>query len=405
MVLAALDVTAVAEPQAVRGLVMAVPFVAPDVPVADVADRFFKEETLDALAVVEAGRPAGLLTRSKLLATVFQPFGFALFGRKPVTAVVDSAPLIVEESLPLDAAMELALRRPPANVYDEIVVIDSDGRYCGLLSVRQLVIQQSRALANAMMREELTLARAAELEAMGRIKSQFVANVTHELRSPVNAIIGLAELLRDACDKGYLGQARDRLALMLSSAMHLRSIVTNILDLSKLEAGRMEVIAESFALAEVLAEVADTTRVLLGSKPVTVEDGVDGPLSVAETDPVKVRQVLLNLAANSAKFTEVGRITIRATVADDDFEVIVSDTGCGIVPEDLGRIYEAFTQLEDAHTKRAVGTGLGLAITQSLIALLGGSITAASTYGDGSAFTIRFPVRYIPPEEEEVRHA
>jgi signal transduction histidine kinase len=381
------------------------PFVAPGELVADVADRFFKEETLDALAVVEAGRPVGLLTRSKVLSTVFQPFGFALFGRKPVTAVVDSTPLIVEDSLALEAAMELALRRPPANVYDEIVVTDSAGLYCGLLSVRQLVIQQSRALANAMMREELTQARAAELEAMSRVKSQFVANVTHELRSPVNAIIGMAELLRDACDKGYLGQARDRLALMLSSATHLRSIVTNILDLSKIEAGRMEVIAESFALVEVLEEVADTTRVLLGAKPVTVEVHVEGVLPVAETDPVKVRQVVLNLAANAAKFTEVGRITIRAGVTDDDFQVTVADTGCGILQEDLGRIYEAFTQLEDARTKRAVGTGLGLAITQSLIALLGGSITAASAYGEGSAFTIRFPVRYIAPEEEEGLHA
>jgi signal transduction histidine kinase len=391
--------------QTVRDLVGGAPFVAPDERVADAADRFFNEETLDALAVVAEGRPVGLLTRPKFLATVYQPFGFALFGRKPVTAVVDSSPLIVGDALPLEAAMELALRRPPANVYDEIVVTDSAGQYCGLLSVRQLVIQQSRALANAMVREELTLARAAELEAMGRVKSQFVANVTHELRSPVNAIIGMAELLRDACDKGYLGQARDRLALMLSSAVHLRSIVTNILDLSKIEAGRMEVIVEPFSLVEVLNEVADTTRVLLGAKPVTVEVHVEGALPVAETDPVKVRQVLLNLAANSAKFTEFGRIAIRATATDDDFQVVVADTGCGIRPEDLERIYEAFTQLEDAHTKRAVGTGLGLAITQSLVALLGGSITAASTHGESTAFTIRFPARYVPPGEAEVRHA
>jgi signal transduction histidine kinase len=120
---------------------------------------------------------------------------------------------------------------------------------------------------------------------------------------------------------------------------------------------------------------------------------------------VKVRQVLLNLAANAAKFTESGQIAIRAAVAGEDIQVVVSDTGCGIRPQDLERIYEAFTQLEDAHTKRAVGTGLGLAITQSLLALLGGSIAAASTHGAGSTFTIRFPARYVPPGKEEVLHA
>jgi signal transduction histidine kinase len=390
--------------QTVGNLVAGAPFVAPRELVADAADRFFNEETLDALAVVEDGRPLGLLTRPKVLSTVFQRFGFELFGRKPVIAIADCSPLLLEDSVELETAMEQALRRPAANVYDEIVVIDRSGGYRGLVSVKQLVIQQSRALANAMMSEELSRARAMELETMDRVKSQFVANVTHELRSPVNAIIGMAELLRDACDKGYLGQAKDRLALMLSSAVHLRSIVTNILDLSKIEAGRMEVIAEPFVLAEVLDEVADTTRVLLGAKPVAVEVAIEGDLPIAHTDPVKVRQILLNLAANAAKFIESGRISIRAAAEEGQFRIAVADTGCGIRPEDLGRIYEAFTQLEDAHTKRAVGTGLGLAITQSLLALLGGSITAASTYGEGATFTTRFPARYAPPEEGDARH-
>src|SRR5688572_8407956 len=289
------------------------------------------------------------------------------------------------------AALATALERPQANVYDEIVVVDESGRYAGLLSVKQMVLQQSHSLGNILVQKELAHERARELEEVTRIKSQFLANVTHELRSPVNAIIELAELMRMSAENGYVSQVRDRLSLLMQSATNLRSVITNMLDLSKIEAGRMRVIVEEFDVAPVLQEIADTTRVLLGGRPVEVIVSTERAAVTVTSDPVKFRQMLLNLASNAAKFTEEGRIVLQQTSSDTTITVSVSDTGSGIRAEDLDKLFIAFNQLEDAHTKRHAGTGLGLTITRELAQLLGGRVEVDSVYGAGTTFTVHIP--------------
>lgn len=365
--------------------------VSPDTTVGAVAQQFFANAGLEALAVVSGTRPVGLVTRTKFLFRVFRQFGWEIYHRKPIRVLETGSPLILPDWTRLDAALDLALARPASDLYDEVIVIDGDGKFLGLLPVRLMVLQQTHALANVLVQKELAHERARELEEVGRIKSQFLANVTHELRSPVNAIIELAELMRMAAAQGHIAQIRDRLTLLMSSATNLRSVITNMLDLSKIEAGRMRIVAETFDVVPLLHEVADTTRVLLGSRPVEVVVSTEARSLLIETDPVKLRQIVLNLASNAAKFTDRGRIVIQQTSTAATLSIAVSDTGIGIAQEDLRKLFIAFSQVEEAQTKTREGTGLGLAITRELTQMLGGRVEVASVPSEGSSFTVHIP--------------
>jgi signal transduction histidine kinase len=351
---------------------------------------------MDAVALVEGREPVGLVTRPKLLFTLFRRYGFELYERKPIITIADIEPLIIYEGERLDVAINKALDRPAHDIYDEVVVVDDNWHYKGLLSVKQMIIQQSNVLANSIVQKKMASERAKELEKINHIKSQFIANVTHELRSPVNAIIGLAELMRISYEKGYVDQLKDRLSLLMSSATNLRAIITNILDLSKIEAGKMEVIRECFDVVAILREVAETTRILIGSKPVDIEVTTqDSPVFIV-SDPVKVRQILINLTNNAAKFTDKGKIILTLSARNNWIKITVSDTGIAIKKHDLNKLFKAFSQLEDAKTKRYEGTGLGLTITKNLLDLLGGSISVSSKFGEGTTFEI-----YLPKQTKE----
>jgi signal transduction histidine kinase len=366
----------------------------PQTRVAAVADRFFAARELEALAVVEGGLVLALTTRNKLFSILFHRFGMELFGKDPIIEVADRQPLTAHVGDRLDAVLDRAMSRSFQDIYDEIVVVDDAGRFAGILSVKKMVVAQGGVLAQSILQRELALTRAAEMEKLSEIKSQFLAHVTHELRSPVNAIIGLAALMDLAMQHGRPEQLPQKLALLSSSAVNLRAIITNILDLSKIEAGRMEVIVEPFDLVPLLHEVAATTRVLLGGKPVEVLVEIEGgkeSLAVL-TDAVKLRQILVNLTSNAAKFTEEGRIVLALRRLSGGIELEVRDTGIGIRAQDLEKLFGAFNQLEDAKTRRYEGTGLGLAITRQLVGLLGGRISVDSTYGRGATFTVVLPV-------------
>ncbi len=388
------------ESSVVGKLITSNKYISPDVPVKDVTDRFFQDSNIEALALVKDKNVEGLITRPKLFLTVFKRYGFEVYGKKPISAIADTSPLVFNERERLDIAMDRALERPSHDIYDDIIVVDDDGRYKGLLSVKQMVVQQSNVLANSIMQKELVHAKAKELEKMSEMKSQFIAHVTHELRSPVNAIIMLTELLKVSHEKGAIGQMKDRLALMMSSATNLRTIVTNILDLSKIEAGKMEVLNEYFDMGALLREVAENTRVLLGNKPVSVQVVAhDGPLFFL-SDPIKVRQILINLTSNAAKFTDNGVIILYLFNGADKLRISVSDTGPGIREEDLEKLFTAFSQLEDTMTKRHEGTGLGLSICKNLTDILGGSISVSSIFGKGTTFEVSLPLKPAASMEE-----
>lgn len=357
-----------------------------------VADYFFRETSVDAVAILRDVHPVGLVTRHKLLHQVSRRFGWEIFRYRTIAEVMDRHPLTIPGEVQLDQALSLALGRSAEEVYDEIIVTRSDGTFNGLLSVRQMVIQQSQSLANIMFKKDLAHERARELERLSELKSQFLAHVTHELRSPVNAIIELGELINIAAKRGDQEQLGRRLSLMLSNAANLRALITNLLDLSKIEAGRMDVIVEEFDLVETLLELVETTRVLVGQKPVVVECSIEQSSMTVVNDSVKLRQILTNLASNAARFTDRGHIAFRLRAAGERNVIIeVEDTGIGIAEEDLDRLFTAFGQLEDASAKRFGGTGLGLAITRQLLELTGGSIGVTSRKGSGSTFTVSIP--------------
>jgi signal transduction histidine kinase len=226
---------------------------------------------------------------------------------------------------------------------------------------------------------------------MNQLKSQFVAHVTHELRSPVNAMIGFAELLKIANERGNSEQINKRLSLVISCATTLRALITNILDLSKIEAGKMEVTNEPFDVTALLSDIADTARVLVANKPIDVEMAAPTTSFIISSDPIKVRQIVMNLVSNAAKFTIQGKILLAFTANANRFEISVSDTGIGIRRENLDRLFAAFSRIEEGKTAIQEGTGLGLTISKNLSEMLGGTIRATSTFGKGSIFTVSLP--------------
>jgi adenylate cyclase len=242
---------------------------------------------------------------------------------------------------------------------------------------------------------ELAAARDAADDA-NRTKSSFLANMSHELRTPLNAIIGYSEILQeDAGDKDGKAPIED-LRKIESAGRHLLGLINNILDLSKIEAGKMDVFIEAVDLQALLKEVLSIVRPLADKNENVIEVICPADIGSFHSDQTKMKQCLLNLLSNASKFTSEGTLTL--TVArEDNFGVCfrVSDTGVGMTQEQLGRLFEAFSQADASTTKRFGGTGLGLAITKHFCTMLGGDVTVESTPGAGSTFIIRLPDQQV----------
>ena len=233
-------------------------------------------------------------------------------------------------------------------------------------------------------------------------KSQFLANMSHELRTPLNAIIGYSEMLQEEAEDTGRPEFLPDLARIRTAGRHLLDLINSVLDLSKIEAGRMDLYLETFSVRELMAEAESVVKPLAdknGNKVI-----VDCPSDVGDmySDQTKVRQALFNLLSNAAKFTEKGKIIVRArreSGTPDTIMFAVTDTGVGMSNEQVSRIFEPFTQADASTTRRFGGTGLGLAITRRFCELLGGTIEAESAKGAGSTFTMRLPATLGKPVE------
>jgi signal transduction histidine kinase len=236
-----------------------------------------------------------------------------------------------------------------------------------------------------------------QLEAASRHKSEFLANMSHELRTPLNAIIGFSEVLHDRMFGELNDKQAEYIADILSSGRHLLSLINDILDLSKIEAGRMELELEAFHLPTTLESTLTLVRERAGRHGIALTLDVDASLGDFVADERKVRQIVLNLLSNAVKFTpEGGHVEVKALPVDGVAEISVSDTGIGIAADDQTAIFEEFRQVGTDQARRREGTGLGLALTKKFVELHGGRIWLTSEVGKGSRFTFTLPVRPWP---------
>ena len=252
--------------------------------------------------------------------------------------------------------------------------------------------QSALALQNARLFLEIE-DKSRQLEAASQHKSEFLANMSHELRTPLNAVIGFSEVLRDRMFGELNEKQEEYLNDIHASGQHLLSLINDVLDLSKIEAGRMELELSHFDLPMTLDNALTLVRERAGRRGIELRKTVDERLGQIEADERKIRQVLLNLLSNAIKFTpEGGRIEVEAKPVDGYIEVSVSDTGVGIAPKDQEAVFEEFKQV-GAADKKVEGTGLGLALSRKFIGLHGGKIWVKSQIGEGSTFTFTIPVR------------
>lgn len=241
--------------------------------------------------------------------------------------------------------------------------------------------------------------QSSELEKASRLKSEFLAAMSHELRTPLNVIIGYSSLMRERI-YGDLSDAQDEtLQKVYATSQHLLALINDVLDLSKIEAGKMPLHVEEVDIAATIAELSETVMPMVRKKNLEYITAVEQVPHIA-TDRTKLKQILLNLLSNAIKFTARGTVSVevKLTRSKKRVQIIVSDTGIGIKKEFVDVIFEDFRQLDQSHTREYGGTGLGLSITKNLLALLGGMITVQSTFGEGSIFVVELPMAISPTE-------
>ena len=234
-----------------------------------------------------------------------------------------------------------------------------------------------------------------QLELASQNKSQFVSSMSHELRTPLNAIIGLTEMMVTNAARFGTEKALEPLKRVNAAGAHLLGLINQVLDLSKIEAGKLELNPESVNLAPLIDEVVGTASQLADKNKNRLVVEAEQNLGAVTTDPMRLRQILLNLLGNACKFTKEGEVKLKARrIANggDWIELAVSDSGIGMTPEQQAKLFAEFTQADSLTARKFGGTGLGLAISRKLARLMGGDVTVASEPGKGSTFTVRLPL-------------
>jgi signal transduction histidine kinase/CheY-like chemotaxis protein len=265
-----------------------------------------------------------------------------------------------------------------------------------------LANQAAISLENARLYDEQRQT-AEQLRELDKLKSQFLANMSHELRTPLNSIIGFSRVIMKGIDGPVSDLQHQDLSAIYNAGQHLLKMINDILDISKIDAGKMELVFEDVNILEIINSVMSTTRGLVKDKPIELHTAIDENLPIIYADSTRIRQILLNLISNAAKFTDRGSITVTANQrisAEGQPEIYISvkDTGIGIPKKDREKLFEPFVQVDGSPTRATGGTGLGLSITRMLVDLHNGTIGLESKVGEGSTFYFTLPVnRQVPP--------
>jgi signal transduction histidine kinase len=271
---------------------------------------------------------------------------------------------------------------------------NSDERAMVEAVAQQLAVSMQDARSRQLTEQALVEMREAD-----RLKTQFLANMSHELRTPLNSIIGFSRVILKGIDGPITELQEQDLKAIYNAGMHLLGLINDILDLSKIEAGKMELAFGEVELGDMLRSVMSTAIGLIKDKPIELVTDLPDDLPPIQGDSIRIRQVLLNLLSNAAKFTDRGQIGVSARLINQDEKpqilVAVFDTGPGIEPEDQEKLFEPFSQVDASPTRKTGGTGLGLSICRHLVELHGGRIWVESTPGEGSTFVFTLPLQ--PP--------
>ena len=298
---------------------------------------------------------------------------------------------------------EIAVEALKAGAHDFMV----KGRMARLLpaierEVREAAMRRAHRAAQAAAADALR--DKIQAEAASRAKSQFLASMSHELRTPLNSIIGFSELLEDEMVGSLTSRQKGFVQNVLQSSRHLLQLINDILDLSRIEAGRAELTIERASFGEIVTHVESMLQPLVHKRRLSLHTSIPPDLPDIWVDPVRLKQVLYNLLSNAIKFTAIGGdVRLEGRALDGQLEFAVRDTGVGIRPEDLPRLFHEFERLETSLPERVEGTGLGLAVTKKLVELHGGTISVASQIGAGTTFTVRLPLKAPGAEAEAAR--
>ncbi len=297
---------------------------------------------------------------------------------------------------------------------DGVVELTHTGAAYGLSAedmglMQSLLTSAAFALQSARLYQQLT-ETAERLREIDRLKSQFLANMSHELRTPLNSIIGFSRVIMKGIDGPVNEVQLQDLSAINSAGQHLLGLINDLLDISRIEAGKMELNFDRVDFNEIAKGVMSTTLGLIKDKPIKLIPDISADLPPIHADAIRVRQVLLNLMSNASKFTDEGTITVRARVVQQEgrrpmVEINVTDTGPGIPEQDINKLFQTFSQVDGSATRKVGGSGLGLSISKNLVELHGGTVWVESTVGVGSTFSFNVPVHIEEEKLEEVQPA
>lgn len=359
-----------------------------DAEVREVAARFEQTSDLDAIAVVATERDFGLVVRSRLTSRLGRQFGYALYARKPIGLLAERDVLAFDVRQDPVQVITTAVHREAERIYDDIVLTDAGGYY-GLVSMRLLMAHSKDLLIQSMAEVGVLVQQNRTLDQLNRLQGEFVANMTHELRAPLNTMLGVADLL--ASDPAIPEVRRRDVKMLLTRGRDLLGIVNNFLEMHRIEAGDVEPFFEPVEPRALLDDCLDAASYLSEGRPIDLHrEYRDLPPQII-SDPVLLRRALTNLLSNAVKFTDRGSVTLLADRIEGELRIRVRDTGLGISAVDLPNLFRKFGQLSKTKTKRHSGTGLGLAIVKNLVELLGGRVDVHSEIGFGSEFTVHLP--------------
>jgi PAS domain S-box-containing protein len=274
-----------------------------------------------------------------------------------------------------------------------IALLAAGGKKLGIQVMQRDVTDRKHMEQEIQRKNEQLEAQNEELEKASRAKSDFLARMSHELRTPLNVVMGFAELMLDQVPGEINEEQRQCLDDILTSSRHLLGLINEVLDLTKVESGKVELKLKNIALSEVVESVTSAMTAVISQRKQSLDVRLDGGLPLLKVDEDRLRQVFFNLLSNASKFTpDRGKLKIEASRKDGWCQVSVSDNGIGIKEEDLKQIFEPFYQAEDSMTRESRGTGLGLTLVKEIVEMHGGQILVKSKYGKGSSFIFTLPL-------------